>query len=143
MASPTAGAKTLLANALVGDLSGGTVWPIFIGEIQDAPDEQIVLSDTGGFTPNPAWIINYLTIQAMVRGKEFGYDTAYAKTRNIQEVLLGLAPQDISGDRWCGVTGIGDVTYLRNDDRKRPLFVVNFRIIMELADSALSAREPL
>lgn len=143
MARPSAGAKTLLAAALVGDLSGGTVWPIYIGELQDAPDEQFAIVDTGGFTPNPAWIVNYLTLQVMTRGKEFGYDVAYNKARNVQEVLLGLAPQDISGDRWCGVTGIGDVTYLGNDDKKRPLFSVNFRIIMEFADSSLSAREPL
>lgn len=143
MAVPTLGAKGLLATALVGDLSAGSVWPIFIGQVQEAPDEQIVLTDTGGFTPNPAWIVNYLTFQAMTRGKEFGYEDAYNKARNIQEVLLGLAPQTISGDRWDGVTGIGDVTYIGQDDKKRPLFTVNFRIIMELADSALSAREPL
>lgn len=142
MAIPSAGAKTLLAAALVGDLTGGE-WPINVGELHDEPDAQIVLVDTGGFTPNPGWIVNYLSLQALVRGVEYGYDTAYTKARNVQEVLLGLAPQDISGDRWCGVTGIGDVTYLGKDDKNRPLFSVNFRIIMEFADSALSARDPL
>lgn len=139
MSSPAEGAASLLTSA--GIATSG--WEIKVGRLVDKPDKLIVMMDTPGQNPNPKWLLSYPFIQAIVRGPKDGYGAGWAKAKEVQDVLLGLEPQDVNGDRWSGVTGVGDISFVRYDDNNRPLFSVNFRLLLEPATSPLTNREPL
>jgi len=79
----------------------------------------------------------------MVRGGLNEYIDGYQKASDIKDVLLGMGAQTVGGDRWDGVTGMGDILYLGMDENKCHRFSVNFRIIIEPAANALTNREAL
>lgn len=133
--------EILLAASIVG-APGGT-WPAFVGGFQSEPAEQISVVDTPGQTPNPKWLVDFPTIQVMVRGTVGGYAAAWTKAEAIKNKLLGTDPINHSSSRWDGVTGLGDIMFLRNDENNRPLIAVNFRIIREPVSTPGSARESL
>lgn len=139
MTSPASvGAKTVItAHAAV---SG---WQIEIGVMPDTPDKVIVISDTGGLDPNPKWLIDYPTLQVMVRGNTSGYLDTFTEAKAVKDLLLGLTSQDISGDRWVSITQNGDLMFLGRDEDMRPLFSVNFALIIEPQVVVDSNRLPL
>lgn len=143
MSSPAETAKDVLNSAGVGAISGSTGWQIKVGRLVDPPNTIIALFDTGGSNPWPSMLIDFVSIQALIRGEKDRYDTAWAKAKEVKDALLGLPPQDLNTNHWTSVTGIGDIAFLRYDDSNRPLFSVNFRIIIEPQTSALSHRVPL
>lgn len=117
-------------------------WLIVVGKQIATPDRLVAFFDTGGLTPNPKWAVDYVTIQALVRGAPNSYKEAWVKAREIRDQLLGLeSHMATSEDRWVSVTCMGDVGHIGYDDRERPLFSVNFRIIIEPA--ILGNREAL
>lgn len=145
MSSPAVGAKDLLVAAGVGvyAVAPGANFLIVLSRLKDQPDKQIVLYDTGGQDPNPQWLLEYPTIQATIRGVSDGYVAAYAKAREVFDVLVGLPSQDLNGDRWVSVTSLGGINNLGYDDKDRPKFTINFRLIIEPATSALTHRTSL
>lgn len=146
MVSPTVGAKDLLVAAGVGVFSPtpvGSSYLIVISRLKDAPDRQIVLYDTGGQEPNPQWLVNYPTIQATIRGASDDYVNTYARAQQVFDVLVGLPSQDLNGDRWVSVTSLGGINNLGYDDKDRPRFTINLRLIIEPATNALTHRESL
>ncbi len=132
--------EILLAASIVG--SPTQSWPAFVGGLQSTPDAQVSVVDTPGQTPNPKYLVDFPTIQVMVRGAPNGYEDAWAKGLAIKDKLLGMDPYNHSTSRWDGVTGLGDLM-LRNDENSRPLIAVNFRIIREPSSAPGSARESL
>jgi hypothetical protein len=144
MPSPADDAADILAAAGIGTIGAGTGWSIRVGTITNLPDTQIAIHDTGGSNPHPTLLINEPHIQVMIRSATGDYTEARQKAKDVQDVLLGMNPITMaSGDRWDGVTGIGDINGLGRDDKDRITFTVNFRIILEQADSMLSNRDPL
>lgn len=145
MGVPSAGAKDLIIAASVGSANPTDDWGVHLAQLPPEPMRAIAVCDTGGTSegPNPAWLVDYRTIQAMVRAGPNEYVAGYQKTSDIKDALLGMGAQVVGGDRWDGVTGIGDVTYLGVDDNKCHRFVMNFRIIIEPAANAITNREPL
>jgi hypothetical protein len=144
MAAPSAGILNILVAGGVGVAPpAASGWIIRISRFAKAPDTQIAIFDSGGGTPNPAWLYNEPTVQVMVRGAPDSYVAARQKAKDVQDALLGLPPQDINGDRWAGVTGLGDINFLQYDESDRPIFSVNFRLLLEPAVSPLTHREPL
>jgi hypothetical protein len=136
-------AGELLVAAAVG-ASSGTVWPIKTGRLLDTPDAQIALYDTPGINPNPKFLLDFPTFMVTVRGPKDDYEAAYNKIRAIRDVFLGMDPHNFgNGDRWDGVTGMGDINFLQWDDNSRPLFTANYRVIYEPASSVGSHRESL
>jgi len=132
------GAKTLVEpHALI---SG---WQIEIGVMPDQPDKVISISDTGGLEPNPKWLIDYPTLQVMVRGNVSGYLDTFIEAKAVKDLLLGVTSQDISGDRWVSITQNGDLGFIGRDEDQRPLFSVNFALIIEPQVVANSNRLPL
>ncbi len=142
MPSVAEGALSLLVAAGVGDISSNA-WTIRVGKLDAEPNRMIVLYDTGGQNPNPRWLLDFKTFQALIRGDKDGYSAAYAKALEVQDALLGLEPQDVGPNHWSGVTGAGDIAFLRYDDKSRPLFSVNFRVLLERPTNALTHRESL
>lgn len=132
------GAKDLLTAHCA--VSG---WLIEVGIMPDEPDEILVISDTGGLEPNPKWLIDYPTLQIMVRGKTSGYLDTFNEGKAVKDLLLGITSLDLNGDRWVSVTQNGDLTFIGRDEKMRPLFSVNFALIIEPQVVADSNRLPL
>jgi hypothetical protein len=144
MASPAVGAKALLVAASVGSNVPSEDWSVHISKMPAIPDRAIAIFDSGGVeNPNPKWLLDYKSIQVRVRGNVSDYTAVYQKITDVQDVLLGLTAQTVAGDRWDGVTGISDITFLGRDDNDRPELIANFRIIIERPTNALTNREPL
>ena len=141
MASPAEVAGSLLGSGIVG---GATGWSLKVGFLPESPDKIICMMDTGGENPNPRWQVDFVTVQAIVRGDVNGYGAAWTKAREVRDKLLGLDSQTMVGsnDRWVSVICRGDVMTLGSDTKNRPLLSVNFRIIIEPAATEPN-REPL
>lgn len=139
------GAKGLLVTAGVGSASPTSDWGVHVSLMPATPIRAIAIFDTGGTGegPNPKWLLDYRTIQVQVRGGTNDYEVAYAKIQAVKDVLLGMGAQTVEGDRWDGVTGIGDINFIGRNENDQPILVMNFRVIVEPADNALTQREPL
>lgn len=145
MAIPSVGAKGLIVAAGVGSATPTADWGVQISTIPALPIRTIAIFDTGGTGegPNAKWLLDYRTFQVQVRGNVNDYVLAWSKMEACKDVLLGMIPQVIGGDRWDGVTGIGDITFLGRNENDQPMLSMNFRLIYEPAASALTKREPL
>lgn len=150
MPSPAEGIAWYLNSKGIGSTATSTstgIWPIKVGKLFDTPHAQIALYDTGGFNPNTKWLLDFVTVQALVRGDKNDYAGAYQKSLDIKDSLLGVNPQEIgpTGNRvwWSGVTMLADIAFLGYDKNERPQFSTNFRILLERTKSTLSNRDPL
>lgn len=143
MADVAAGIKDLLVTAGVGTFGAASGWSIFIEHMPDSPDTSICIYHGPGLTPNPKWAVDYPGIQIIVRGAEGGYVAFRQKAQDVKDVLLGLPSQDLNGDRWVGIWSQGDLASMGVDEKKRPKFSLNFNLIIEPADNALTNREQL
>lgn len=139
--SPADQIAALLPNTI---LTTNPQWLLRIGQLTAEPDRQIVFTDTGGRNPNPKWRLDYLMVQAIVRGNPDDYTSGWQKARQVRDFFLGITPQTLtSGDRIDGIICMGDIGLLHYDDQKRPLFSMNFQVYWEPADTNLTSREPL
>lgn len=120
------GAKSLIAAHVA--ISG---WTTEIGVMPDSPDKIIVITDTGGGIPNPKWLIDYPTIQIMVRGDTSGYLATFVEAKAVKDLLLGLTSTNLNGDRWDSITGNGDLGFIGRDEDMRPIWSMNFGLIIE------------
>lgn len=140
MISPAVMLSGLLPVGITGGDSG---WQLKIGRLVDQPDQVVIFYDTGGQSPNPAWLVDFAMVMVHVRGAVNDYPTAYQKAKEVKDALLGIESQDVSGDRLVSIICMGDIGLVSYDDAQRPLFSINFRMIIEPAASALTQREPL
>ncbi len=146
MGIPSVDAKALLLARGVGDADPTADWGIHVSFLPPEPSRVIAIFDTGGTGegPNPKWLLDYRTIQVLVRGGVNDYVAAYTIAQAVKDALLGMTAQVVeSGDRWDGVTGVGDIMFLARDDNQNPTLSINFRIIIEPLTNALTNREPL
>ncbi len=131
MTSIVVSAKDLLVAAGVGVVASGTDWQIFAGAMGKTPDRAISIRQTPGADPNPKWLLDFPSMQIRIRGKEEEYLDAKDKAQEVKDALLGLPSQDVNGDRWVSVTGIGDLIDMGRDDNGRYEFSMNFALIIE------------
>ncbi len=128
--------RDLLVTASVG-VSGAasptTDNSIWVSKMPTTPDQVISVLHTGGFAANPKWLVDFPSVQVMVRGVKGGYVTAQAKGQAVKDALLGLPSQDVLGDRVTEVNMLGDMVSAGYDESNRPLFSLNFRLIVEPA----------
>ena len=119
-------------------------WAIYISrEPVDANETSLTVFDTGGATPNPKWLLDYPTIQVRIRGATNGYKAAWEKAKDVKDALLANTPQTINGDKWDFINIAGDINHIGYDEADRPIFTINFRLIIEPATSALTQRAAL
>jgi len=123
---PSVGAKSLLAAHVA--ISG---WQIEVGAMPDKPDNVITIYDTGGQAPNPKWLLDFPTLQVMVRGAVGTYLATFIEAKAVKDILLGTPSQNLNSDRWVSITQNGDLGFLGRDEDERPLFSVNFALIIE------------
>jgi hypothetical protein len=129
------GAKDLLAAHAV--ISG---WTIEIGAMPKTPNQIIVITDTGGLDPNPKWLLDFPRLQIMVRGDVGDYLDTFREAKAVKDLLLGITSLDLNDDRWVSVTGNGDLGFVGRDENMRPLFAMNFALIIEPQSVANSNR---
>lgn len=133
MNNPTVGTKNLLVAAGVGTYGATSGWGIFLGKLPTAPDTAIAITSSSGSPSNPKYLIDYPSVQVLVRGAKNGYEAAYDKALAVQNALLGLPSQTVNGDLWVQVNQIGSIAEMGFDDNNRPLVSVNFALIVEPA----------
>lgn len=121
------GIKDLLETHVIA--SG---WQIEIGQFPNSPNKVIMLMDTGGVEPNPKYLLDFPTVQALVRGNPGGYLDTFREAKAVKDILLGIdAFTTPDGDRWDGITQNGDLASVGRDESMRPMFSVNFAVILE------------
>ena len=131
----------ILVTAAVGARAAQSGWGIFVGKAPVKPDSVITLYNTGGLNPNPKWLLDFPSIQTIVRGNINGGAGTYDKAREVRDTLLGCDPRTINGERLVSVLMISDIATLGFDDNNREMLSVNFSLIVEPA-SGLN-RDPL
>jgi len=141
MASVLEGVRDLLVAGGVGTFGATTGWSIHIGRMVDRPDTAVVIYPSGGQPANPKWLLDFPSVMVQVRGNANDYASAFAKAEAVKSTLLGLPSQDLNGDRWVAINLAGDINPLGHDDSQRPLFSLNFRLIIEPASGI--NRQPL
>lgn len=128
--------KDLLVAAGIGTFGAPSGWSINISREPTTPDTTVTIFRTGGPSPNPKFKIDYPTVQIRVRGTKGGYQAAEAKVQSVKDALLGIFSQDINSDRIVSLSMMGDPMQLPYDDNERPIFVANFRLIVEPSTSS-------
>ncbi len=124
---PSVGIRDLLVAHVAVSL-----WQLEIGTMPDTPDRIIVITDTGGVEPNPKWLLDFPTIQVMIRGNANGHLDTWREAKAVKDILLGIASfTSADGDRWVAINQNGDLAHIGRDDGMRPLFTINFAIILE------------
>lgn len=137
MSSRAVEIKDLLVAAAVGtfnvtDPNDSDTWSIVVGRMPDR-DRAIVCYDSGGKAPNPQWLVDYPTVQVKVRGSQSDYVDAVNKAEEVKNALLGLPSQTIGTDIYVSVSLIGDRNFLGYDENGRPMFSLNFQLIINPA----------
>ena len=127
------GIKDLLVAAGVGVFSAQSGWGIFIGSEPSAPDTTITIREFAGPGPMPKWRVDFPAIQTMIRGAPGGYQAAKVKAQQVLDELHSLPSQTLNGDRWNSVIATSGPAYNGDDQKNRPKFSVNFKLILEPA----------
>lgn len=131
MASPARDIVPILEAAEIGTFGAIAGWGIFVGQMPDSPHKVVVLYDAPGQSPNPKFALDFPAIQVSVRASPDSYEEGWDKALAVKNLLLGMDSQTISGKRWTSVTMLGDINALGQDEKRRPLFSLNFALILE------------
>lgn len=133
MYDPAQGFKDLLVADGVAQHAVLTGWNISLGRFPDVPDTTILINQTGGASPFPHLLLNFPSVQVIVRGSKGGYIDARNKVEEVVDSLLGIPAQEIGNDWWQGIIQLGEVGMIGYDENHRPLFAANFGVIIEPA----------
>lgn len=134
MKSPAVGIKDMLVTASIGTFAATTGWSLAVGRLPTAPDSAVACVDTGGVSPFPHLALNFPSAQVLIRGNPGDYVGAHDKGRAAIDALLGAGYTTLSGgDKWEGITQIGDLAFIGYDEKNRPIFSANFSISVEPA----------
>lgn len=127
------GIKDLLVAAGVGAFGAQSGWGIFIGPEPTSPDTTITIREFGGAGPMPKWLVDFPSIQTMVRGVPGGYQAAKTKAQEVLDELHSIPSQTLNGDLWNSIIATSGPAYSGIDQKNRPKFSVNFKLILEPA----------
>lgn len=135
-----------LLKTLITAHAGTSGWQIEIGAMPDSPNRVIMLTDTGSWDdPWPNYALDFPTVQVLVRGNANGYQAAQDELKAVKDICLGVTSGKVGTDNdWLtSVLVRGDASFVGRDDEMRPLFSVNFALIVEPADDPNSNRTVL
>jgi hypothetical protein len=133
MNSPSEDVKDILVDSSfgAGSFAATTGWAIFVSDMPDdenTPDTCIGIFDTSGNPPNPNFSYERPSIQVRVRGAKAGYQDAYDKAKDIMDGLNGKTNEEWNSTRYIQITSSSDILWLGYDEKRRPLFTMNFNI---------------
>jgi Bacteriophage minor capsid protein len=153
MHMPSEGIKDILVTESIGVFAGTdeNVWSICIARMRDGPDKMICIFDAPGMSPEPGLNVDYPAIQIIVRGTADGYPDAWRMCSTIKDILLGRPsavvgadPElGVEGDTWASITMTGGIMAVGLDPSERPLFSMNFQLIVHQGDLSRSNREQM
>jgi hypothetical protein len=118
-----------MASVIENDSSSQWVFGtnLFISMLPSTPDVAVGLLDSSGGSNNDMNKDEHVfSVQIRVRGKVFGYETAYQHALAIYNLLEGYPTTDIQGTRYILIRAMGNVGFLQYDENDRPIFVMNF-----------------
>ena len=116
-----------LANDGVGTIGAETGWCITVGTQPETPDACVTIYDTGGAGPESDDLDDVsAAIQVRVRART--YLDAYAKAREVRDLLLGGPAFILSSDRFYLIHTTSDIASLGLDDNKRTLLVASYEV---------------
>lgn len=127
MTSPAKDIAELLETNGVGTVGTN----IFVGHLPLELSNIVGLFDTGGIYVNPKWKRDEFTLQILIRGPKEDYEGGYAKAKAVKDAILGIDTVTINSTDYLQFIIIGDITFLSFDDKKRPQFTTNWRIVRE------------
>lgn len=127
---PSEHLKDLLAShVLVSD------WEIQISvglDHANIQDDIIIITDTLGLDPNPKWLLDFPSCQIIVRGKPNTYLDTFREAKAVKDILLGVDSFTTAHtDRIVAVNMLGDLNFIGRDEGMRPMFSMNFSLIIE------------
>lgn len=118
---------TILINA--GQVGGVTGWTLYKSYLPDEPDKAIAIFETGGDPPDQSEGTRYdvIRFQLIVRGVEYGYDTAHDKIQTIFNAL-----NDVSYSGYVYIFGLqANPLSLGYDVKNRPELSINFECMKQ------------
>lgn len=120
-----------LIRALGGLVEGSTQWAIKVNEMPSAPDQIVMIRDTGGPPSEVKVAIDYPTIQILVRGKDGGenYAIAYDKAKEIWNAIVAIPSRPAAYEKLTSVTPRGHIVPIGTSDNNRPTLSMNFQLI--------------
>lgn len=121
----------LLSSGAALDLVFGT--SLHIGSMPDSPNACVSIYDTSGGDPDGNRAYFRPHIQVRVRGAVGGYRAAGMLARTIQEYLKQRHNETWNSTTYVGIWGMGDILFVGNDEKNRPIFTANFRLQREAA----------
>lgn len=123
---PAQGVYNVLVAASITD------WALAIGRMTDGPDKQLVALDTGGKAGEVAVAIDYPTVQLLIRGGVGAdqYGPTFRKLKEARAALVAIPARPIQFPELAGITAIGDVVFLKYDEKERPLFSCNLQLTL-------------
>lgn len=116
------------------DQGMGTVGTdIFIGRLHDTPDDCITVYAYAGEEPDRAWNGEYPRLQIIVRRKTLeapaGGVDAYARAYQVFNLFRNKPNLTMNGTLYRWIHPLHSPAQMGFDANKRPLIVMNFRII--------------
>ena len=104
---------------------------LFALDRPDSPDLVVSLHDTGGGTPDGStdYRLDRTFVQITVRGERGDLHTAWQLAYDVRDSLRAIARETINGTVYIGLPVFGDVAYIGRDQKDRPLYSANFRVL--------------
>lgn len=133
MNNPADSVADMLVTAGVGTFAATSGWGIFVGKLPETPHTAILVNTTGGKSPFPHLLLNFPSVQIVVRGASNNLQDAYNKISACVDALLGMGSQTVNSDVWRSCTQMGDIAFLGYDENQRPLHSANLSFIVEPA----------
>lgn len=109
---------------------------LFIGILPDQPDRCVAIYEYAGASPlevmrNEAATLERPSIQILVRAARNDYPTARGLAASVQNALVNIVDETISGQRFLRVHALSSVNALGTDDNDRPMFSLALQAVVE------------
>lgn len=103
--------------------------PIFAGHEPVVPVECLTIYDTGGDI-GESWA-GYDDPTIQIRARAVAYEDAYSNLRAVRDALI--LPHSFEHGAWLytGFWLISDIAHIGQDDKDRPIFTLNLRLMRE------------
>ncbi len=131
---PTANPMSEHIKALLASYVATSGWTVEIGQLPDEGVAQVIaIIDTPAPPADPKWLLDFPTVQVIVRGEPNAYLATWREAKSVKDVILGVTSYEteVDGDRIVSITMAGDIGYLERDKSQRHLFSMNFNMIVQ------------
>lgn len=122
--------KILLDPAFAAYFAG---WAVNTGRLTDAvTTPMMAIRNTGGPSGEPSIAQDYPSVQILARGPSTagGQKLTWQKLDICKQILLGIPSRPLLYPNLSSVTMRGDITDAGYDEKDRPIYSVNFQLIV-------------